>query len=170
VAIKTIEKANVKPEEKALISEESIIMQKLNHPSIIKFIEQFEDSKKIYYVLELAEGNDLYSYILQHDRLSEDTCRQVMQRLFEVMHYLHQNQILHRDLKPENIMLSFNEDQSSLKSFKLIDFGFATYYSEDSLPSLSCGTLNYAAPEVLLGESYSTPSDVFSCGVILYLM
>lgn len=170
VAIKTIEKANVKPEEKALISEESIIMQKLNHPSIVKFIEQFEDSKKIYYVLELAKGNDLYSYILKNDRLSENMCRQIMKKLFEVMHYLHQNQILHRDLKPENIMISFNDDENTLKSFKLIDFGFATYFSEDSLPNLSCGTLNYAAPEVLLGENYSTPSDVFSCGVILYLM
>ena len=170
VAIKTIVKATLKPDEKALISDESLIMQKLDHPSVIKYLHQFEDTKKLYIILELAEGGDLYERIISKGKISENQCKVVMKQLFEVLKYLHKNNILHRDLKPENIMINTDLNTGDIQKIKLIDFGFATYFSKDNLPTLSCGTLNYAAPEVLLGETYDESSDLFSCGVILYFM
>ena len=170
VAIKTIIKENLKPDEKALISEESLIIQKLNHVNIIKFIQQFEDSKNLYYIFELVEGGDLYDYINKEGRLTEEESKVIFLQLLNVIKYLHENHILHRDLKPENIMIIMNEISGKVEGIKLIDFGFATYFSIDDLPNLSCGTLNYAAPEILVGDKYGPPSDLFSAGVILYLM
>jgi hypothetical protein len=170
VAIKTIIKESLKPEEKTLISEESLIIKKLNHENIIKFIRQFEDMKRLYYIFELAEGGDLYDHINENKRLCENESKIIFKQLLKVIQYLHTNHILHRDLKPENIMIVKDEVTGKVKHIKLIDFGFATYFSKDDLPSLSCGTLNYAAPELLLGEKYGEPSDIFSAGVILYLM
>lgn len=170
VAIKTIIKKNLKPEEKTLIAEESLIIQKLNHENIIKFIRQFEDTERIFYIFELAEGGDLYDHINDKNRLCEEESKIIFKQLLQVLEYLHLSHILHRDLKPENIMIIKDEVTGRVSQIKLIDFGFATYFSNDDLPCLSCGTLNYAAPEVLLGEKYGEPSDIFSAGVILYLM
>ena len=170
VAIKTIVKKNLKAEENELISQESLIMQKLNHGSIIKFLQKFQDVDNIYYVFELVEGGDLYDYVLKKKRLTEDESRFVMRQLLDVVGYLHSQHILHRDLKPENIMVQIDDATGNLTRIKLIDFGFSTYFTKDDLPSMSCGTLNYAAPEVLLGDPYDESSDVFSCGVILYML
>ena len=77
---------------------------------------------------------------------------------------------MHRDLKPENIMVKLDPLSGDVINIKLIDFGFATFFDSKHLPDLPCGTLNYAAPEVLLGETYEKSTDLFSCGVILYFL
>ena len=170
VAIKTIIKKSLKPEENELISQECQIMQKLSHPNIIKFIEKFEDVDKLYYIFELVEGGDLYDYVLKKNRLEEEESRAIMKQLLDVVGYLHLQNIMHRDLKPENIMVLTDDLTGQIAKIKLIDFGFSTYFTKDDLPTMSCGTLNYAAPEVLLGDSYDESSDVFSIGVILYML
>ena len=169
VAIKIIDKENLKPDEKNLIRQEAKIIKGLNHENIIKFYDHYEDYKKAYYVFELVEGGDLLEYVLNRGKLTEREARRVFRQMLRVLQYLHRNNILHRDLKPENILLEFDSFKE-IKKIKLIDFGFATFYTKDDLPCLSCGTLNYAAPEVLVGEEYDESSDLFSCGVILYFM
>jgi tRNA A-37 threonylcarbamoyl transferase component Bud32 len=168
-AIKTIDKESLKPDERTLIKQEAKIIKSLNHENIIKFHDHYEDYKKAYYVFELVEGGDLLEYVLNRGKLTEREARRVFRQLVRVLQYLHRNNILHRDLKPENILLEFDSFKE-IKKIKLIDFGFATFYAKDDLPCLSCGTLNYAAPEVLVGEEYDESSDLFSCGVILYFM
>ena len=168
--VKIIEKDSLTSTERKLISEEAKIISKLNHEYIVKFHQNYEDYRRIYYVFELVNGGDLFEYVLSKGRLSESEARRVFRQLLKVMKYLHAHNILHRDLKPENIMIEKDEIKKEIRNIKLIDFGFATFFSKDSLPSDSCGTLNYAAPEVLLGEEYDEMSDLFSCGVILYFM
>lgn len=169
-AIKTIDKKNLKQHEKTLIQEEAKIIKGLNHENIIKFYDHFEDYKKTYYVFELVEGGDLMEYVLSRKRLEEKEALRVFKQLLRVVRYIHRKNILHRDIKPENIMIDLDPVTGEINKIKLIDFGFATYFSKDKLPCLSCGTLNYAAPEVLVGEEYDESSDLFSCGVILYFM
>jgi tRNA A-37 threonylcarbamoyl transferase component Bud32 len=169
-AIKIIEKENLKSEEKLLILEEAKIIKDLNHENIIKFYEHYEDYKKTFYVFELVEGGDLLEYVLSKGNLSESESKTVFKQLLRVVRYLHNKNILHRDLKPENIMIELDQSTKEIKKIKLIDFGFATYFCKENLPSLACGTINYAAPEVLVGEEYDESSDLFSCGVILYFM
>lgn len=170
VAIKSVDLGQLKPKEKALIMEESLIIRKLNHTNIIKYIDSYEDFQKAFYVFELVEGGDLLDYVVKRKRLSEIEARLVMTQLFSVVSYLFSQFVLHRDLKPENIMVKLNEETGEIEKIKLIDFGFATFFDPQNLPNLACGTLNYAAPEVLLGESYEKSSDIFSCGVILYFL
>ena len=170
VAIKTIDMSLLKPKEKELIQEESMIITKLNHPNIIKYIARYEDFKKAFYVFELVEGGDLLDYVIGREKLSEDHARLIMSQLFNVVKYLHNNFIMHRDLKPENIMVKLDPLSGDVINIKLIDFGFATFFDSKHLPDLPCGTLNYAAPEVLLGETYEKSTDLFSCGVILYFL
>ena len=169
-AIKTVDKENLKPEERELIREEAKIIKGLNHQNIVKFYESYDDYKKVYYVFELVEGGDLLEHVLSKGRLTEIEARRVFYQLIHVMGYLHRNNILHRDLKPENILIRTDADSNQISQIKLIDFGFATFFCKDNLPNLACGTLNYAAPEVLIGEEYDESSDLFSCGVILYFM
>lgn len=168
-AIKTIDKESLTTEERNLIREEAKIIKSLSHENIIKFHDHYEDYTKTYYVFELVEGGDLLEHVLNKGHLSEPEAKLIFKQLLRVLRYLHRNNILHRDLKPENILLRFDV-LGNVKQIKLIDFGFATFFSKDDLPCLSCGTLNYAAPEVLVGEEYDESSDLFSCGVILYFM
>ena len=169
-AIKTIDKENLTKEEKTLIREEAKIIKGLNHENIVKFYDHFEDYRKCFYVFELVEGGDLLEYVLNKGRLEEKEALRVFKQLLRVVQYLHRNNILHRDLKPENILIELDPVSKEINRIKLIDFGFATFFCKDNLPNLSCGTLNYAAPEVLVGEEYDESSDIFSCGVILYFM
>lgn len=169
-AIKTIDKESLKPEERELIREEAKIIKALNHENIVKFFENYDDYKKVYYVFELVEGGDLLEHVLSKGRLAEAEARRIFKQLIRVMGYLHRNNILHRDMKPENILIKLDHQSDEVNQIKLIDFGFATFFCKEQLPNLACGTLNYAAPEVLLGEEYDESSDLFSCGVILYFM
>jgi tRNA A-37 threonylcarbamoyl transferase component Bud32 len=169
-AIKTIDKQLLKTQERNLIQEEAKIIKGLSHENIIKFYDHFEDYKKTYYVFEFVEGGDLMEYVLGKKRIEEREARRVFKQLLRVIRYIHKSNILHRDIKPENIMVEVNPTTKEIDKIKLIDFGFATFFSKDNLPTLSCGTLNYAAPEVLVGEEYDESSDLFSCGVILYFM
>jgi serine/threonine protein kinase len=82
--------------------------------------------------------------------------------------YLHEVGIVHRDIKPENILIC--EDRTGLPTIKLIDFGLSRFISPDDLCTVPCGTLAYAAPEILRNERYHQPVDIFSCGVVLYLL
>ena len=141
-AIKTIDKENLKHEEKILIKQEAQIIKGLSHENIVKFYEHYEDYRKAYYVFELVEGGDLLEYVLSKGRLQEKEALRVFKQLLRVMEYLQRNNILHRDLKPENILIQLDPLSKEIQKIKLIDFGFATFFTKDNLPTLSCGTLN----------------------------
>ena len=156
---------------KLFIQEAEISLQ-LKHENIITYYEIYEDSKYISYVMDLAEGGDLFDFItgcpLGH--LPADIVIDILIQIFSVVDYLHSvKNIVHRDLKPENFMIKINKDNKP--QIKLIDFGFATYIPKNGEKIKEyLGTREYAAPEILEENGYLEKVDEWAIGVILYNM
>ena len=144
------------------------ILRKISHPNITNIFEIFEDSKKYYIIMEFLEGGELFDAITSIGSFSEESACQVMKQLLSAIFYLHSNNIVHRDLKPENIML-LQKPQNGKYHIKLIDFGTAKIFKRGKKMNQFIGTSYYIAPEVLK-ERYDEKCDVWSCGIILYIL
>lgn len=115
-------------------------------------------------VLEYA-GSELFNYIVEHGKMQEDKARTFFQQIVCAVEYCHRHKIVHRDLKPENLLL---DEQLHVK---IADFGLSNIMTDGNFLKTSCGSPNYAAPEVISGKLYAGPEvDVWSCGVILYVL
>ena len=148
------------------IRSEISILKQLEHPTIIKLFEFFEDDKRVYMVLEKCNGGELFEEIFKNKYLSEKNAAVICKQLFSVIAYLHEKNITHRDLKPENILL---EEKGDFLNIKLIDFGAATNFNSQSRLNEMIGSAFYLAPEVAR-YSYNELCDEWSCGVILYIL
>ncbi len=121
-------------------------------------------SQEIIMVLEYA-GGELFDYIVQHGKMDENEARRFFQQIICAVEYCHRHKIVHRDLKPENLLLD------SDLNVKIADFGLSNIMTDGNFLKTSCGSPNYAAPEVINGKLYAGPEvDVWSCGVILYVL
>jgi len=162
-AIKIIPKEKVDPET---VRREINNHQCLEHPYVAKFYEAIETEHDTCLVMELVSGGDLFDYIVEHVRLEEPEAQQIFKQIIAGVAHCHDHNVVHRDLKPENILL--DEDMN----VRIIDFGLSAKICADSLLTESCGSLNYAAPELLYKNcSYKGPEvDMWSCGVILYTL
>ncbi|XP_053310358.1 NUAK family SNF1-like kinase 2 [Spea bombifrons] len=166
VAIKSIRKDRIKDEQDILqIRRETEIMSSLSHPHIISIYEVFENSSKIVIVMEYASQGDLYDYISERQKLSEQEARRFFRQIVSAVQYCHANGIVHRDLKLENILLDEN------KNVKIADFGLSNIYHSDSYLQTYCGSPLYASPEIVNGRPYIGPEvDSWSLGVLLYIL
>ncbi|KAI1809539.1 Pkinase-domain-containing protein [Poronia punctata] len=139
-------------------------LQLLRHPHIIKLYSVIKTQSEIIMVLEYA-GGELFDYIVSHGKLEEDQARRFFQQMICAVEYCHRHKVVHRDLKPENLLL---DDQLNVK---IADFGLSNIMTDGNFLKTSCGSPNYAAPEVISGKLYAGPEvDVWSCGVILYVL
>lgn len=119
---------------------------------------------EIIMVLEYA-GGELFDYIVSHGRMPEEKARRFFQQMLCAVEYCHRHKVVHRDLKPENLLLDEN------LNVKIADFGLSNIMTDGNFLKTSCGSPNYAAPEVISGKLYAGPEvDVWSCGVILYVL
>lgn len=166
-AIKTINKSQVKNQEQ--FREEMAIMKLLDHPNIVRLYETFEDARNVYLVLELCTGGELFDRIVSDGKFTEQAAAKCVQQMLRAVNYLHQNMIMHRDLKPENWLLSSAAEAIQKTELKLIDFGLSKRFSPGQFASTKAGTPYYVAPEVLEGK-YAEQSDVWSIGVIMYIL
>lgn len=166
-AVKIIDKTRLNEAEKELLRSEISILKLLNHPNVVEMKEVFEDKKKMFVVLELAEGGELFERIHQKRVFSEYMANHVTKQLLETIKYLHSVGIVHRDIKPENILLS---DNSDLPTIKVADFGLSKLIGPEDTLDVPCGTLGYVAPEVLMMRRYGREVDMWSIGVVLFLM
>ena len=140
------------------------VLQALNHPNILKIIELIFDEEYIYVITEYCPYGDLFRYIVTHGKLDEDDARRIFAQLLDAVSFIHDRRIVHRDLKPENILLDEN------LNVKLADFGLC-HVATNNLLSTPCGSPYYAAPELIMGKSYSgAQADIWSMGVVLYAM
>ncbi|KAM0459367.1 hypothetical protein ACHAPV_005549 [Trichoderma viride] len=139
-------------------------LQLLRHPHIIKLYTVIKTPNEIIMVLEYA-GGELFDYIVQNGRMKEVEARRFFQQMICAVEYCHRHKIVHRDLKPENLLLDEN------LNVKIADFGLSNIMTDGNFLKTSCGSPNYAAPEVIGGKLYAGPEvDVWSCGVILYVL
>lgn len=166
-AVKSIRKKtinNCNNSQKAMIDEISI-MRKLNHPRIVKLHKVYESETNIYLVMDYLCGNDLHHRICKNGTFSEDLAAKLIRNILETLEYIHSANIIHRDIKPENIMMTNSLDNTD---FKIGDFGIATE-AQESL-KLVCGSPRYIAPEILRQEVYGVKADIFSLGIVVYLL
>ena len=168
VAIKIINKKKIVGTSlMSNIKREISIMRKLNHPNIVKLYEVLASKTKIYFVLEFIKGGELFAKVAK-GRFTEDLSRKYFQQLISAVGFCHSRGIFHRDLKPENLLLDENGN------LKVSDFGLSAVKEQirpDGLLHTLCGTPAYVAPEILTKRGYDGATiDVWSCGVILYVL
>jgi len=151
----------------ALLEREIDIMKKLQHPNIIQLMEVVDTPDTLYLVLEFVSGGELFDAIVNKGSYSETDAAKIVRQIMEAIQYVHSLGIAHRDLKPENLLLSGEEGKADF--IKIADFGLSKDFGEEQL-STSCGTPDYVAPEVLMGEPYDKSVDIWSIGVITYVL
>eukprot|EP01102_Stenamoeba_stenopodia_P004597 TRINITY_DN148_c0_g1_i1.p1 TRINITY_DN148_c0_g1~~TRINITY_DN148_c0_g1_i1.p1 ORF type:complete len:607 (+),score=150.23 TRINITY_DN148_c0_g1_i1:330-2150(+) len=142
------------------------IMKKVAHENVIRLFEVFVDEEKFYMVMELMPGEELFQRIERKGNYSEKQASRIFRQIVSAVRYLHEMGVAHRDLKPENILVC-GEDENEV--VKLLDFGFAKYFKEDQLKT-ALGSPGYAAPELFIAESYDESVDMWSLGVICYVL
>ena len=165
-AVKIIHRIGLKNQSDTLFREVDI-MKSLDHPHIAQVYETFQDKKNFYIVMEYCPGGELYTALAQYCRFSEKLSAKVIKQICSAVAYCHSRNIIHRDLKLENIMLESRNIGSI--NCKIIDFDTATFFEVDRQVRGSFGTAYYIAPEVLEGP-YNEKCDIWSCGVILYML
>lgn len=167
VAIKCIAKKNLSPEDETALKQEVEILQNLDHPHILKCYGFYDEPGMFYLPTEIMEGGELFDRIVKKTYYNEKEARDLIMILISTIGYCHSKNIVHRDLKPENLLLAGFEDDSHIK---LADFGFAI--QTDGYVSLKtqCGTPGYVAPEILSTQRYGKSVDMWSIGVITYIL
>lgn len=163
-AVKIVDKSKRDSED-----EVQILLRYGQHPNIISLRDMFEEEDKVYLVFELMRGGELLDKILRQKFFSEREARAVMEKVTNVVKYLHQNGVVHRDLKPSNIL--YADDSGNPDTIRICDFGFAKQLRADNgMLMTPCYTANYVAPEVLKKQGYDAACDVWSLGVLLFTM
>ena len=150
------------------IIKEINLLKSLDHPNIVKYYDFFQEEEYIYLMMEYLEGCTLKQYIKNNENISEDNARIIIKQLLTALSYLHYTcDICHRDVKPENIMF---KEKNDINHLKLLDFGLSLDSFESKKHLENCGTLVYMAPELLNNIKYTKGVDVWSVGIILYML
>jgi len=168
VAIKILEKERMKDKDDQIrVKREFDMLSKFNHPNVILVNEIFESADSYYSVMDFCEGGELFNYIVDKKRLSENESSFFYFQIINGLEYIHSLGIVHRDLKPENLLLTKDH------LLKIIDFGLSNYFVEgqEELLSTPCGSPCYASPEMVAGKKYNgIKIDIWATGIILFAM
>ncbi|XP_033127970.1 serine/threonine-protein kinase 33-like [Anneissia japonica] len=174
LAIKIVNKEKAGSSAVKLLEREVGIMKIVKHKYIVHLEEVYETPKKMYLVMEFCGEGDLQHMLNESKTLNEKDTQTVVKRLASAVAYLHKNDIVHRDIKLENILLSKDyENPEDKLNIKLSDFGLSIVkggVGSDAMMQTMCGTPMYMAPEVINNQGYSQQCDVWSIGVIAYLL
>ena len=166
-AVKIINKTDLKQKDLELIQQEKSYLNLIKHPNIIGLKDYFEDKKSIYLVTEYCSGGDLITFLEKNQKIQEKTAAKIIYKLAEGIKYLNIFGIVHRDLKPENILFS---EENDIKSIKIIDLGVCQTLTYGQMANDPIGTNGYISPEIYMHKEYSFKTDIWSLGIILYLL
>eukprot|EP00565_Helicotheca_tamesis_P003257 CAMPEP_0185727906 /NCGR_PEP_ID=MMETSP1171-20130828/3447_1 /TAXON_ID=374046 /ORGANISM="Helicotheca tamensis, Strain CCMP826" /LENGTH=542 /DNA_ID=CAMNT_0028396551 /DNA_START=481 /DNA_END=2109 /DNA_ORIENTATION=+ len=167
VAIKCVLRKDLPASDDAAIYDEVLILSLLKHRYIVPLIDFFEEKECYFLVMELMSGGDLFDRIGKKKSYSEKDARDLCTKMVEAVKFCHDNGIAHCDMKPKNLLLKSDDDDSFIK---LADFGFATRVYKPNSLTKQCGTPFFVAPEILMRAPYDHMSDMWSVGVIVYLL
>ncbi len=168
VAIKIIKKKKAKPSDIELVRTEIDIMKLCHHPNVVHLLDHFENADYIFIVMEYIRGGRLTDYMKEKKfHFSEKRAAEIIYEIAIGVKYLHKYGIIHRDLKPDNIMLTESNDKGHIK---IMDFGLSKILGKKEKTSDGFGTLTFVSPEVLIRKPYNKEIDIWSIGVILYLI
>lgn len=175
-AVKVIAKADLNDQEKELLRTEIAILKLVAHPHIIRLENVYETRSHMYIAMELLEGGELFAQLVNRARFTEVEARELARPLVDALGYLHSLGIVHRDIKPQNLLCTgagrVNPHRPASFPFgdiKIADFGLSKLVHPSEVMTMPVGTLHYCAPEVLR-QSYSASADLWSLGVIMYLV
>lgn len=168
-AVKSIEKFKVSRIDH--LRREIQLLSMVNHENIINMIDCYEDENYVHIVTETYTGGELFDKIIDNTTsngcLSESEAARIIKQLLKAVSYLHENDVCHRDIKPENILFESKDENSPVR---LIDFGLSRSHAQgEEMMSNPVGTCYYMSPELLKG-SYDKSTDMWSCGVIAYIL
>jgi len=167
VGIKIINRQNLNPNEDAAVFNEVDILASLKHQHVCPLHDFFVQKDCFFIVMEFMAGGDLFDRLGTVETYNEDEARKLCEKLLIAISYCHENNIVHGDLKPKNLLLLSKDDDSSIA---LADFGFASrLYAPKSLTK-QCGTPYFVAPEILVNSGYDEKADMWSVGVIIYIL
>eukprot|EP01114_Cavostelium_apophysatum_P024052 TRINITY_DN9285_c1_g1_i1.p1 TRINITY_DN9285_c1_g1~~TRINITY_DN9285_c1_g1_i1.p1 ORF type:complete len:401 (+),score=116.65 TRINITY_DN9285_c1_g1_i1:189-1391(+) len=172
VALKIINKRLMEKSEDfydrdTLMNEIDILKKYSKHPNIITLKEVFEDRKRLILVLELMRGGEVLEQLRKRKYYSEKEACHLMKKILSAVAFLHSCGVVHRDLKPENLLFTSDGEDAEIK---IADFGFARYIGDGCISNEECGSLAYIAPEIVNSLDYGKAVDMWSLGVILYIM
>jgi calcium/calmodulin-dependent protein kinase I len=166
-AVKCINRKKLSEEDEAALLDEVSILKEMKHPHIIRLFDFFTEPSTYYLVMERMRGGELFDRIVAKAYYNEKEARDTCKLILQAVEYCHHHNVAHRDLKPENLLLLSDIDDSAVK---IADFGFAKKVYEPNSLTTQCGTPGYVAPEILEGTAYDERADMWSVGVILYIL
>jgi len=166
-AVKVINKKDLGKDYEKNLKMEVDILKKVNHPNIIALKELFDTPDKLYLVMELVTGGELFDKIVEKGSYTESEASQLVRKIVSAVEYLHNLNIVHRDLKPENLLLKRADNDLEIA---IADFGLSKIVGQQMMMQTACGTPSYVAPEVLNASGYGNEVDMWSIGVITYIL
>jgi serine/threonine protein kinase len=166
-AVKCINRKKLSEEDEAALLDEVAILKEMEHFHIIRLYDFFEEPSTYYLVMERMRGGELFDRIVAKAYYNEKEARDTCKIVLDAVGHCHKHHVAHRDLKPENLLLLSDTDDSAVK---IADFGFAKKVYEKNSLTTQCGTPGYVAPEILEGTPYDERADMWSVGVILYIL
>ena len=168
VAIKIIKKNKTKQSDIELVRTEIDVMKLCHHPNVVHLLDHFENAEYIFIVMEYIRGGRLTDYMKEKKfNFTEKRAAEIIYQIAQGVKYLHKYGIIHRDLKPDNIMLTEASDKGQIK---IMDFGLSKILGKKEKTVDGFGTLTFVSPEVLIRKPYNKEIDIWSIGVILYLL
>ena len=166
-AVKCIGKQGLPADDEAALKQEVEILQNMEHPNILKCYGFFDEADSYYLVMEYMKGGELFDRIVKKTFYNEKEARDLVYILLSTIKYCHDRNVVHRDLKPENLLLTSPDDDANVK---IADFGFAVRSNGYMALTTQCGTPGYVAPEILSTQPYGKAVDMWSIGVITYIL
>ena len=143
------------------------LLKTLDHPNILRVFEAYEDNNFIYIVTELLTGGELFDMLLKEGKFDEEKSAEIIRQTLVALSYCHATKLAHRDLKPQNLLIESKEGKMFIK---LIDFGLSKFFDKSTIFKEALGTPLFMAPEILKQQPYNYKVDIWSLGIMLFMM